>query len=1058
MRVCPSTSIYPAGVSLRRLLVVVACLLSSVACTTTPAVGPGGVLLVAPAPGDPATDRLVAATVSYLDRLSGHTTAVWRPNAAPTRKTLEEKAKSRAAGLVIGLDVGETAFAQPSPCTLKDAAFRLESWQAGTHENRLGSAGTTYVLSTSTTPLARQYAAYEVLRRLGARFYHPEQELIPENRLADLRERAATPTIVAQMKDGVPSECYAPDFSHRGFTYHGAHPLEVREALSDSDHDIGEAERLIDWSIKNRANSFIGARKGVAPPDRTEKRRKELNALHDLLGFSNSTGITLHNEQQGADAAVDPTLPTPVKQQIEDIVTARVGSKPPGFFRSFGIHFGKTEFTTTPDTETIQWINWAGGKALELDPNIRVEVNNHTTGGQPMPNYDDLGCPSGTNFDNRIDYYDLAWHTDKRFSVKVHTVMFYPVEGPAHVYDQVSFAHKLCLMKQASKAGRPLTFFPEGSWWLSFDNPIPVYLPLYIKTRQRDIELIRPMLASRGTGSLFGHRMFDSGHEWGYWQQDYTVGLWHWNADVSLDAAVGELFDGLCPPKDWKTGCAAKTEAIAVFKSVMALQQKELIDAKDWQGLPGGRYAYFSGEDPADEIAAVTGFEFRPVRVAFTKVNGWELSDIKHFRDTDLKALASIEAAHAAQVKRLQALRATTPEAGKPWLEEVIDGVEINRLRAAQAHALYDAVMIFRELTLKKEISATPEKIADPKTEAESRFALAKSAFEAARTVITKREAAYRYPPEQTHGGGLTPETAKPNGTTYPWRVHTKTHLMTYWNNRQQQVRDLLDGKDSKAATSLSIRPAIGKPGEAAKLMWPPLPGLSANVDLGDGTVVGTEATTHTWDNPTMNAAKVAAAWRIAGSMTTEGRDVNVGGAVVRAALTSQSKAKAFTLTKPDSALAQGVLEQLWPAFHWAFVGVVNGKKQAALALGPDVDGDGDVWFGDVTVAPLAEQVSDTFATHPFNLSLPVPDPSTGQEALRIRIANIVLTGTRNADGILSQVALTGGIVLEDLVKALKELAGFDETGAIKTLSGVLNFDATKPPETVPVSGEIAFP
>ena len=1018
--------------------------------------GPGGVLLVAPAPGDPATDRIVAQTEVYLRQLSGHPPGVWRPLKAPDRAALAAKAAQRQAGLVVGLDLGGSAFAVASTCALKGDAFRIETWRGGDHDNRLGSQGSSFVVSTSVSVLGRNYAAYELLRRLGARFYHPEQEYVPHNRLEDLRERAETPTILARQADGVASECYAPDFTHRGFTYHGAHPLEVREALSDSAHDFGEAERLIDWSIKNRSNSFIGGRKGVAPQARYAERAAQLNALRDLLKFPVGTGITLHNEQQGASAAIDPTLATPVRDQIEAIVAQRVGSQPPGTFESFNIHYGKTEFTTTPDKETVQWINWAGAKALELDPAIIVEVNNHTTGGQPMPNFDDLGCPSGTNFDNRIDYYDLAWHTDPRFGIKVHTVMFYPLEGPAHVYDQISFAHKLCLMKQGSAAGRPLTWFPEGSWWLSFDNPIPVYLPLYIKTRHRDIELVRPLLASRGSGTVRGHRMFDSGHEWGYWQQDYTVGLWHWSADVSLDDATGELFDALCAPKDWKTGCAAKTEAVAVLKAVMVLQQTELIDAKDWQGLAGGRYAYFAGEDPADEIAAVTGFEFRPVRVAFTQINRWELDEILHFRQTDLAALKAIDIAHAAHLQRLVTLRTQIPAAGAVWLEEVIDGVQINQLRAAQAYALYNTVLTFRELTVKKEITTDPTKIPDPLAAAETLFKTAAETLAAARLVISKREAAYRYPPEQTHGGGLTPATAKPNGTTYPWRVHTKTHLMTYWNNRHQQVRDLLDGKGSSAAGSLRVAPAFAAPGVKATLVWPPLPGLTAKVSLGDGTDVGTETTTHTW---TQSAGKdpTAGAWRIDGTLTTEGREVPVAGAVVRGKVISVSKSKAFTLTKPTSPLAQGVLGQLWPAFQWAFVDAVGDQATAALCLGPDVDGDGQVWFGDVSVAPLASQVSDTFATAPFDLSLPVPDPATGQEALRLRIAQVVLTGTREADGSLLKVTLSGGIVLEDLVKALMDLAGFDQPGALKTLSGVLGFDAAKPPETVPVAGDIAF-
>ena len=45
--------------------------------------------------------------------------------------------------------------------------------------------------------------------------------------------------------------------------------------------------------------------------------------------------------------------------------------------------------------------------ALELRPELEILVNDHTTGGQPTPHFDDQGCPPGTNAEGRGDYYDL---------------------------------------------------------------------------------------------------------------------------------------------------------------------------------------------------------------------------------------------------------------------------------------------------------------------------------------------------------------------------------------------------------------------------------------------------------------------------------------------------------------------------------------------------------------------------------------------------------------------------------------------------------------------------
>ena len=53
-------------------------------------------------------------------------------------------------------------------------------------------------------------------------------------------------------------------------------------------------------------------------------------------------------------------------------------------------------------------------------------------------------------------------------------------------------------MQKASAAGRKLIWFPEGSWWLSYDNPIPVYLTLYIATRANTEKTFKEFLEDNG--------------------------------------------------------------------------------------------------------------------------------------------------------------------------------------------------------------------------------------------------------------------------------------------------------------------------------------------------------------------------------------------------------------------------------------------------------------------------------------------------------------------------------------------------------------------------------
>ncbi|MCC6622369.1 MAG: hypothetical protein IT385_13990 [Deltaproteobacteria bacterium] len=954
------------------------------------------IVVVSAAPADAAEraahDDALGELARYLEALTGHAPAIVLDADAAADVDLDDLARRHRAGLIVSLNV------VPG---FEDDGFRLQVSDVGSSKgwkNELdASSGATIVELAATTRLGRQYAIYELARRLGARFYHPEAEWAPRLPAAQVRARAKTPTALG------PGPDYRPDFRHRSWSFHGAHPLEHLEAFSDSRHPIDEAERVNRWVVKNRGDIGRGAGRGVAPEDARAQRAAELRELGELLGFRRSAGITLHNVQQGGSPDLDPTSDVPIADQIDAFVEsiAERGDDP----YVFGVHFGPTELTTTPDRETVAWIDLVGAAVAEHLPGVPVEINDHITGSQPTEHYDDLGCPPGTNDRGTIDYYDLAFHTDPSLGVKVHTVMFYPLEGPAPVYGQVSFAHKLCLIERAAEDERPITWFPEGSYWLSFDNAVPVYLPLYIGTRGRDIELLRPHLASRG-GHVFDHRMFDSGHEWGYWQQDYAVGLWGWDADLTQDAVLGELADPLCPLDAWPASCPARDATIQVMRDVIAEQWSSFLTKSDFRGRPGGLYWYFAGEDPADELGAASGLQFRPVRLAFRDALALSDGDAAAL-EGDLAELARMDAAYAGWVATLVALRADVPAAARPWLDEVVDGLETNALRARHTRALYRVALALR----------AGDDHAAPLGEATAALA-------AAGEVIARREAGYRYPLPQVIGRG-------PNGTTYPFRVHAKTHERAYWVNRQQQIEDLVAGRDA-APETVVLRPVLADPGVAVALVWPPLDGLAGALDMGDGRSVQVGAAAH--DYPAEPGA-----WTVAGALETAGAPLSVRGTIVRSTARGVTGPGGFTLVEPDSEVAQTVLGAIVPTIRVAIV-----ADRVALLTEPG--GRDTAPFSAVVTAPAAiddgEAVSEVFA-----FELPIPDPSTGRVA-----ASVSVTGARLEVpvGGTGTAFLDGALEVSDLVDALVALAGFDEAGATETLAGVLAFDPGAPPETVP--------
>lgn len=993
---------------------------------------PRSVLLVAPEQTDELGERLATTMAEYLSTLSNFPVDPVRvpDDAVDSVADLERLAAHHRAGLVVVLEAERLAtdvIDEPRLDALGEDGFVLETHEVGRWANGLDDEpGATVALTAGGARLPRQYAAYELLRRLGVRFFHPEQEHVPVHARADLRALARRPTLLH--REGAD---YRPDFRWRSWSFHSAHPLEHLEAFSDPEHPIDEALRVNDWVVKGFGNRFRGAGRGAVSEEARAVRAEQLDQWRERLGFPRGSGISLHNLQQGANAEIDPGSDVPVQEQIEGLVAEKLAAVPDA--RWFGIHFGPTEFTTTPDEPTVQWIDWAGQAALRLRPDIEVEINNHITGSQPSPNYDDLGCANGTNDEGRIDYYDLAHHTDPRLGISVHTVMFYPLEGPARVYNQQSFAHKRCLMERASDAGRPLRWFPEGSWWLSFDNSVPVYLPLYLFARARDIELLRPLLASRG-GTLTGHRMFNSGHEWGYWQQDYLVGLMAWNADATLDDVLGEIFDPLCEPAAWREGCAARTEAIAVLQEVIEHQRAMFLDREDWQGRPGGLYAYFAGEDPADELAASSGFEFRPVRVGFGEVMGWDAEGLEHFRGTDLAALYDAAAAYEGWGARLEAIASEIPEAGRPWLDEVRDGLEINALRAIHTAHLYDAVLNIRAAELAGEEF--------PGSAGHDEWFAALELVSRVQEVIYRREEAYRYPAAQTHGGGLTETTAVDNGTTYPYRVHTKTHLLTYWMGRQAQVSELLVGRDTGVA-GLRLQEAIDRVGAPLTVEWPELPELSGWLEIGDQRIEPPNTSVSLGDSPGY--------WPVEGEVLSSGPPIPASGGVVRSDVLATTPAKGMTLLEPDDPAAEGVLSSVLPTLRWAWV-----PDPMALVLAPDEDGDGSVGFEDLVYAPVVSGDATAFRTAAIGFELPVA-LSSGGEPLFITIAEAELSGQVNAMGIVDPVVLDGQISVDDIVHAAIELAGFDEAGTLALLGGVWGFDPAHPPQWVPIEAELAI-
>ena len=126
--------------------------------------------------------------------------------------------------------------------------------------------------------------------------------------------------------------------------------------------------------------------------------------------------------------------------------------------------------------------------------------------------------------DQEMIYYFLAAYADPEITPWVHTVMYYNLFEEANgAYHHEDFTEHREFLQDRLKNDLPVAYFPESAYWVAFDNPVPTYLPLYIRSRWLDMYEIRKWSEANDASYLTDHTLFSSGWEWGYWQNDVAT-------------------------------------------------------------------------------------------------------------------------------------------------------------------------------------------------------------------------------------------------------------------------------------------------------------------------------------------------------------------------------------------------------------------------------------------------------------------------------------------------------------------------------------------------------
>ncbi len=805
--------------------------------------------------------------------------------------------------------------------------------------------------------LGRQYAGYEWLHALGLRFFHPEEEYVPDAPVwpVDLLQRQHTPA-----------------FKWRSTSLHLTHPLELGDVFSLKNEDyLQDALNYIDWQIKNGASYGHG---GVAISDNDHYGHER--------GFFRSAGITLYNTQQGSKPLIDPDDPRSPEQQITDAIDEKMGDDPDNYPEFFSFSFNPTEFTEMEDTVVVEQMTLIANYMAQHYPDVELQTTNHGTAGEPTPNYG-------------VRYFDLPKFAPDNLGVKIHTLMFYDLFRPAPVYGNENFNYFYDFMEEEYQT-RKLWYFPEAAWWLTFDNQVPLYLPITIEARDRDIQGIKHML----DGKLEGHRTFGSGHEWGYWQNEYCP----FRMAMDTDYRYTDCLHDMTSPMG---------EAAATVQKVM----EDLIIQQENEFIYGDILRYLVGVDPETEAALQVGIEFHPMPPTPAQIMKWEAADIEAFQTGPAKQLQDMDDNYAALVERLNAVAEQVPEKGLPWFNEILDGVEITGLRARHQLQAYSALATYRQSQL--ELSA------DLDQQAKDLFDQAKATTADALVVIERREQGFRYQPLERAIGGGEDCDSDDNWSTYNFRVHCRTHTAYYWNRIDKLVENELFATD-KAVSIPDTLLTLDQP-LVVSILDPAL--SNVQVDFGDGASEGGSEFSHSY------AATGVYPLTITGENGGQAFEFET-----RIAVVTEEKRTGFS-GKVISPEGMDLVESVMPGVVFGFAG------DNTPILGFTADSDGNI-LPDQFVELVAGDAERSFDGTIDLMNVPIISKSDAAILSYIVVAN----GSAEQDDAAQPLAVAGEMSIESIVQAVVVVGGgaFDEEGSRNLVASTLGYTPDTLPATVP--------
>ncbi|MHB8121619.1 MAG: hypothetical protein ACYDG4_05620 [Desulfuromonadaceae bacterium] len=590
---------------------------------------------------------------------------------------------------------------RPYLCTaVPDASYRWRSEKRG---------GTIILTLEAVSPEGVAAGLYGLLQeKLGFRFYHPRESIIPSHKGWPLPERFTF--------------AGSPRFEKMGFHLHTQHPIELTEQLMNplQPNAFEDVKVYLDWLARNGQNSFqFFLLRGVDRNTWPAHARRIVEYAH-RRGIRCGIEISLSMIQQQAFQAITLLRPTPSYQKQVDHTLAWLFQAPWDYVSldvTLGEHLPFLD-SLLPDVQMHieQQVEKRYGARLMYATHVISSKNGAKVRRPKLPG-------SG---------------------IMIHTVMCYSAsEANAPVYGNKNQRFMLEAAIAESKR-RETWYWPESSYWVGFDTSVPLLLLPYLDVRWNDVETMAALGVS-------GHLTFSSGWEWGYWLTDWSIARWSWqlqdngrvrptsplsrlaelNSDRELQRLMGQA---LRLQNRYLKG----KELLSFMAALTPFSELPHPFNKPFQPEPEFRYGWLLNEATAAETQQALA---------------------QPLADLEMYALRMGEIVNLLErrIERLSAARHIGKTETK-LLSEFERGLRVTALRASHR------ALTLRALWAKREEHAHTR---DHPHGSSPLLARARLVRQQAQTLVQRQEAHYRYPLDQVVRRRVS-MTAYPFGYLYP--------------------------------------------------------------------------------------------------------------------------------------------------------------------------------------------------------------------------------------------------------------------------------------------------